>query len=70
MALAAEGFSGKDLSPLQLVQHIQFVRESGRQDHGGEILDQQLRLWFIFSWRLCGLIGRYGCRGRDELKIG
>ena len=38
IALGAEGFIGKDLTPMQLVQHIQLVLESGNQPTQNEIL--------------------------------
>lgn len=38
IALGAEGFIGKDLTPMQLVQHIQFVLEAGNQPDRGETL--------------------------------
>ena len=38
IALGAEGFIGKDLTPMQLVQHIQFVLEAGNQQDRGETL--------------------------------
>lgn len=38
IALGAEGFIGKDLTPMQLVQHIQFVLEAGNQQDRSETL--------------------------------
>jgi CheY-like chemotaxis protein len=38
IALGAEGFIGKDLTPIQLVQHIKFVLDSGSQPNRSEIL--------------------------------
>ena len=38
IAMGAEGFIGKDLSPMQLVQHIQFVLESGSPPRKNERL--------------------------------
>lgn len=38
IALGAEGFIGKDLTPIQLVQHIKFVLESGSQPNRNETL--------------------------------
>lgn len=38
IALGAEGFIGKDLTPIQLVQHIKFVLESGNLPSQNEIL--------------------------------
>lgn len=38
IALGAEGFIGKDLTPIQLVQHIKFVLESGSRPNRNEIL--------------------------------
>lgn len=38
IALGAEGFIGKDLTPIQLVQHIKFVLESGNASSRSEIL--------------------------------
>lgn len=38
IALGAEGFIGKDLTPMQLVQHIQFVLEAGNQQDRNETL--------------------------------
>ncbi len=38
IALGAEGFIGKDLTPIQLVQHIKFVLDSGSQPNRNEIL--------------------------------
>jgi len=38
IALGAEGFIGKDLTPMQLVQHIQFVLEAGNQQDSSETL--------------------------------
>lgn len=38
IALGAEGFIGKDLTPMQLVQHIQFVLEAGNQQDNSETL--------------------------------
>ena len=38
IALGAEGFIGKDLTPMQLVQHIQFVLEAGNQQNKSETL--------------------------------
>ncbi|MCA9956200.1 MAG: response regulator [Ardenticatenaceae bacterium] len=38
IALGAEGFIGKDLTPVQLVQHIKFVLESGNQPNRNELL--------------------------------
>ena len=38
MTIGAEGFIGKDLSPMQLVQHIEFVLEAGNQSSTNEIL--------------------------------
>ena len=38
MAMGVEGFIGKDLTPMQLVQHIQFVLESGNKPTKNEVL--------------------------------
>ncbi|MBK8902306.1 MAG: response regulator [Anaerolineaceae bacterium] len=38
IALGAEGFIGKDLTPIQLVQHIKFVLESGSQPNRNDVL--------------------------------
>ncbi len=38
IALGAEGFIGKDLTPMQLVQHIQFVLEANNQSNKSEKL--------------------------------
>ncbi len=38
IALGAEGFIGKDLTPMQLVQHIQFVLGAGNQQNKSETL--------------------------------
>ena len=38
IALGAEGFVGKDLTPMQLVQHIQFVLGADKRSDTGEIL--------------------------------
>ncbi len=38
IALGADGLIGKDLTPVQLVQHIKFVLEAGDQFNKGEIL--------------------------------
>lgn len=38
IALGAEGFIGKDLTPIQLVQHIKFVLESGNQPNRSDVL--------------------------------
>jgi len=38
IALGAEGFIGKDLTPMQLVQHIQFVLEAGDRPNKGDTL--------------------------------
>jgi two-component system KDP operon response regulator KdpE len=38
IAMGAEGFIGKDLTPMQLVQHIQFVLETGNQQDRSETL--------------------------------
>ena len=38
IALGAEGFIGKDLTPIQLVQPIKFVLDSGSQPNRNEIL--------------------------------
>lgn len=38
IALGAEGFIGKDLSPIQLVQYIQFVLNEGNHPSQSEIL--------------------------------
>ena len=38
LALGAEGFIGKDLTPIQLVQHIKCVLDSGSQPNRNEIL--------------------------------
>ena len=38
IALGAEGFIGKDLTPIQLVQHIKFVLDSGSQPNRNEVL--------------------------------
>ncbi len=38
IALGAEGFIGKDLTPIHLVQHIKFVLDSGSQPNRNEIL--------------------------------
>ena len=37
IALGAEGFIGKDLTPVQLVQHIQFVLKADNRSSGQEI---------------------------------
>lgn len=38
IALGAEGFIGKDLTPIQLVQHIKFVLDSGNQPNRSDVL--------------------------------
>lgn len=38
IALGAEGFIGKDLTPMQLVQHIQFVLDAGNPPGQSNIL--------------------------------
>lgn len=38
IALGAEGFIGKDLTPIQLVQHIKFVLDSGSLPSKQEVL--------------------------------
>jgi CheY-like chemotaxis protein len=38
IALGAEGFIGKDLTPMQLVQHIEFVLEAGDHPDQSETL--------------------------------
>ena len=38
IALGAEGLIGKDLTPMQLVEHIQFVLEAGNHPDTSEIL--------------------------------
>jgi len=38
IALGAEGFIGKDLTPMELIQHIEFVLQAGNHADNNEIL--------------------------------